>query len=179
MLLILFAIPSSLFSIMWFIQETPSIILKLSFSNMLLHQTPCFSNNGNSIKQKPLSTTVWLHHIDLNKVLKEKVWWELHKDDACFFEYILEATPYKIVVVWWLTSHLTDYPSKVGWRSKDELMSDVLLWTFTHGHTSISQPTKTYIDQPCQTLRAILRTYKIDWDGWQETVKGICAVITP
>ena len=31
------------------------------------------------------------------------------------------------------------------WASKDELINDVLLGTPTHGHTSIGQPTKTYI----------------------------------
>ena len=31
------------------------------------------------------------------------------------------------------------------WRSKDELISDVLLWTSTHGHTSVVRPARTYI----------------------------------
>ena len=33
------------------------------------------------------------------------------------------------------------------WSSKDELISDILLWTTTHGHTSIGWPVKTYIHQ--------------------------------
>ena len=35
------------------------------------------------------------------------------------------------------------------WRNKDELISDILLWTPTHGHTSDGQPAKTYIHQFC------------------------------
>ena len=30
------------------------------------------------------------------------------------------------------------------WRSEDELKSDVLLWTPTHGHTSVDRQAKTY-----------------------------------
>ena len=33
------------------------------------------------------------------------------------------------------------------WRIKDELLSDVLQWTPTHGHTSIGRPTRTYLHQ--------------------------------
>ena len=33
------------------------------------------------------------------------------------------------------------------WRSKDELTSDVFLWTHTHGPTSGGQPIKIYINQ--------------------------------
>ena len=33
------------------------------------------------------------------------------------------------------------------WWSKDELISNILLWTTTHGHTSVDQPAKTYIRQ--------------------------------
>ena len=35
------------------------------------------------------------------------------------------------------------------WWSKDELISDVALWTPTHGHTSVSWSAKTYILQLC------------------------------
>ena len=30
------------------------------------------------------------------------------------------------------------------WRSKDELMSNVLPWTPSHGHASVGRPTRTY-----------------------------------
>ena len=31
------------------------------------------------------------------------------------------------------------------WRSRDELISDVLLWTPTHGHAKAGRPARTYI----------------------------------
>ena len=36
-----------------------------------------------------------------------------------------------------------------SWEYKDKLISNGILWTPTHGHTSISQPAKTYIHQLC------------------------------
>ena len=35
------------------------------------------------------------------------------------------------------------------WRSKDELISDVVLWTPSHGRASLGRPTRTYIQQFC------------------------------
>ena len=35
------------------------------------------------------------------------------------------------------------------WRSNDKLISDILFWTLTHGHTSIGRPTRTYIHRLC------------------------------
>ena len=35
------------------------------------------------------------------------------------------------------------------WRSMDELISDIILWTPTHGHTSIGWLAKIYIHQLC------------------------------
>ena len=35
-------------------------------------------------------------------------------------------------------------------RIKDEIISDILLWSPTHGHTSVGQPAKIYIDQLCE-----------------------------
>ena len=36
------------------------------------------------------------------------------------------------------------------WRSRDELISDVLLWTPTYGRTKAGRPTRTYIQQLCE-----------------------------
>ena len=35
------------------------------------------------------------------------------------------------------------------WRSKNELISDVLQWTTSYGHASVGRPTKTYLQQLC------------------------------
>ena len=36
------------------------------------------------------------------------------------------------------------------WRSKDELISDVLLWTPTYGQTKAGRPARTYLQQLCE-----------------------------
>ena len=36
------------------------------------------------------------------------------------------------------------------WRSRDELISDVLLWTPTYGRAKAGRPARTYIQQLCE-----------------------------
>ena len=36
------------------------------------------------------------------------------------------------------------------WRSRDELISDVLLWTPTYGQAKAGRPARTYIQQQCE-----------------------------
>ena len=36
------------------------------------------------------------------------------------------------------------------WRSRDELISDVLLWTPTHGRAKAGRPPRTFIQQLCE-----------------------------
>ena len=36
------------------------------------------------------------------------------------------------------------------WRSRDELIRDVLLWTPTNGHAKAGRPARTYIQQLCE-----------------------------
>ena len=38
------------------------------------------------------------------------------------------------------------------WRSRDELISDVLLWTPTYGRAKAGQPARTYIQQLCEDM---------------------------
>ena len=99
-----------------------------------------------------VNTTVSLYHLDFNEILEEKARGQLHKDVGCCFKQILEATPYKSTAVQPFTSHLTNHSRHAGhcWRSKDEFISNVFLWTPTHGHTSIGQPVKSYIHQLCR-----------------------------
>ena len=59
-----------------------------------------------------VSTTVELHHLDLNKILQDKAQQALHNDAACRFEQILEVAPYKTTVGQLLTSHLANYLRK-------------------------------------------------------------------
>ena len=66
-----------------------------------------------------------------------------------------EAAPHKTAGVRSLTSHFTNRPSKrskICWKSKDGLISGVLLWTPAHGHTRVNRPAKIYIYQPCADI---------------------------
>ena len=64
------------------------------------------------------------------------------------------------------------------WRSRDELISDVLLWTPSHGRPKAGQPARTYIQQlwgntgcsPEDLLEAM-----DDREGWWERVRDIRA----
>ena len=59
---------------------------------------------------------------------------------------------------------------------KDGLKSDVLLWTPTHGHTSVGRPAKTYIHQlrvytDC-SLKDLPRAMN-DLNWWQESKESV------
>ena len=88
----------------------------------------------------------------LTKYLETKARWELHKNAAYCFELVLEAALRKTAPIRPLTSHHTNHPKmmyKTCWRSKGKLISDDLLWTPIHGHTSVGWPSKICINQLC------------------------------
>ena len=82
----------------------------------------------------------------------EKDRWELNNVAACCLEQILKTVRYKTSVIRPLSSHLTNNPSKTNktcwycWKSKDELISDVVWWTPTHGSTNVGWLFKNCID---------------------------------
>ena len=64
------------------------------------------------------------------------------------------------------------------WRSKDELISDVLLWTPSHGWAKVGQPARTYIQQLCADTGCSLEDLPgvmDNRDGWRERVREIHA----
>ena len=64
------------------------------------------------------------------------------------------------------------------WRSKDELISDVLLWTPTHGCARVGRPARTYIQQLCEDTGCNpedLPEAMNDREKWRETVRDIRA----
>ena len=64
------------------------------------------------------------------------------------------------------------------WRSKDELISDVLLWTPTYGCARVGRPARTYIQQLCEDTGCNpedLPEAMNDREKWQERVKDIRA----
>ena len=102
-----------------------------------------------------VNTTVWMHQMDPDKVYWEKARRELHKNATSHIEQILEKHPTKqqlygqrppisktIPIKW--TRHAGHC-----WRSKNELISDVLQWTPSHGWASLGRPTGTCLQQLC------------------------------
>ena len=107
-------------------------------------------------------------------MIREKTWWELYKHFACCFEKIPEAAPYKTAVSPSISKSINEWWEKdTGYylRSKEELISNILLWTPTYGHMSVGQPTKTYIHQFCTDTWCHLEDLPdvmADRDRWQK-----------
>ena len=60
------------------------------------------------------------------------------------------------------------------WRSKDKLISNVILWTHSHGWSKVGWPTRTYIQQLCADTGCSLENLlgvMDNRDGWQERVR--------
>ena len=67
------------------------------------------------------------------------------------------------------------------WRSRDELISDVLLWTPTHGCAKAGRPARTYIQQLCEDTGCCLEDLPEamnDREKWRERVRDIRATST-
>ena len=64
------------------------------------------------------------------------------------------------------------------WRSRDELIRDVLLWTPTHGRAKAGRPARTYIQQLCEDTWCCpedLPRAMNDREEWRERVRDIRA----
>ena len=67
------------------------------------------------------------------------------------------------------------------WRSRDELIRDVLLWIPTHGRAKAGRPARTYIQQLCEDTGCCpedLPRAMNDREEWRERVRGIRAAST-
>ena len=64
------------------------------------------------------------------------------------------------------------------WRSRDKLISDVLLWTPTYGRAEAGRPAGTYIHQLCEDTGCNpedLPEAMNNWEKWQERISDIRA----
>ena len=68
--------------------------------------------------------------------------WRQHPTTHQLYGYLLPIT--KTIKVRW-TRHAGHY-----WRSRDELISELLLWTPTYGWAKAGRPARTYIHQLCE-----------------------------
>ena len=67
------------------------------------------------------------------------------------------------------------------WRSKDELISDVLLWTPSHRWARVGRPARTYLQQLCTDIGCSMEDLPggmDDRDKWRERVREIRACST-
>ena len=67
------------------------------------------------------------------------------------------------------------------WRSRDELISDVLLWTPTHGRAKAGRPAWTYIQKLCEDTGYCpedLPGAMNDREKWRESIRDIRATST-
>ena len=62
------------------------------------------------------------------------------------------------------------------WRSKDELIRDVLLWTPRHGRAKAGRPARTYIQLLCEDTGCCPED--VDREEWRERVRDIRATST-
>ena len=99
--------------------------------------------------------------------------WQQHPTRHQLYGHLPPIT--KTIQVRW-TRH-----SRHCWRSRDELISDVLLWTPTYGRAKAGWPAQTYIQQLCEDMGCSpedLPEAINDREKWRERVRDIRATST-
>ena len=99
------------------------------------------------------------------------------KNAVSNIEQGLKAIPYK-AVAYTATYHPSQKLSKLDepdmrhcWRSKDELISDILPWASPHGRAKVGRSARTYIHQLCVDTGCNLEDLPgavDDRDRWRE-----------
>ena len=107
-----------------------------------------------------IDTAVWMHYMDANKTAEEEARRQLHKNAASNIEQVLAATPPSRHQLY---GHLPPITKTIKvrrtrhaghcWRSRDELISDILIWTPTYSRAKAGRPARTYIQQLCEDTR--------------------------
>ena len=125
-----------------------------------------------------------MHYMDAKKMSGEKARRQLHKNAESNFEQISEATPHKAPTVRPLppiTKTIKVRRTRHAgycWRSRNEFISDVLLWTHSHGRAKAGRPALTYIQQLCEDTGCSLEDLPEainDREEWKERVSDIQA----
>ena len=119
--------------------------------------------------------------MDANKTAGEEARRQLHKNAASNLEQVLVATPHKTPTIRPPTkTNQVRRTRHAGhcWRSRDEFISDVLLWTPTYGRAKAGRPARTYIQQLCEVTECSpedLPEAMNDREKWRERVRDIRA----
>ena len=120
----------------------------------------------------------------LTKRLEKELDGNYTRMPACNPEQVLAATPHKTPTVRPpapITKTIQVRRTRHAghcWRSRDELIRDVLLWIPTHGRAKAGRPARTYIQQLCEDTGCCpedLPRAMNDREEWRERVKDIRA----
>ena len=122
-----------------------------------------------------------MHHLDDNKTAQKEARRQLHEDVASK-SWRQHPTKYQ------LYGHLPPITKTIQvrrrrhaghcWRSRDELISDVLLWTPTYGRAKAGRAARTYIQQLCEDTGCSpedLPEAMNNREKWRERVRDIRA----
>ena len=125
-----------------------------------------------------------MHHLDANKTLEK----ELDGNYTRMLRAILNKSWKKHPTKHQQFGHLPPIMKTIQarWtrhaglclRNRDELISDVLLWTTTYGRAKAGRPARTYTQQPCEDTGCSpedLPEAMNDREKWRERVRDICA----
>ena len=64
------------------------------------------------------------------------------------------------------------------WRSKDEIVSDVLLWTPAYGQSKAGRPARTFIQKLCEVDRTIQQVhFSRRWLLWRRLEFYVCTIV--
>ena len=131
-----------------------------------------------------VDTAIWMNHMDTNEAAREETRRKLHKNVESSIKQVLATTPHETPTIRTLAPITKTIQVRrtrhAGhcWRSKDELISDVLLWTPTYGCAKVGRPARTYIQQLCEDTGCNpedLPEAMNDREKWRETVRDIRA----
>ena len=124
-----------------------------------------------------IDTAVWMYYLDANKTAGE---------EARMLRAILNKSGRQYPTKHQLYGHLPPITKTTQvrrtrhaghcWRSWDELISDVLLWTPTYGRAKAGRPARTYIQQLCEDVGCSpedLSEAMKDREKWRERVRYI------
>ena len=122
------------------------------------------------MKSENYLTSVWYgNYTRMLQAILNKSWWQ-HPTKHQLYGHLPPITKIIQVRRTRLAGHC--------WRSRDELISDVLLWTPTYSRVNTGWPARTYIQQLCEDMGCIpedLPETMNDWEKWRERVRDICA----
>ena len=134
-----------------------------------------------------IDTAIWMNYMDITKRLEKK----LDGNYTRMLRAILNKSWRQHPTRHQLYGHLSPITKTIQvrqtrhaghcWRSRDELISDVLLWTPTHGRAKAGLPARTYIQQLCEDTGCCpedLPEAMNDREKWRERVRDIRATST-